>query len=598
MFSRIASAALLALPAATATALDLRLESRLEAVAGPGWRAEGIVFTLAHTATGTGQLQAEIKRLELPGLPPLMQLALRCAEFSLTDADIRCSGGELKLAGQIAAVAFTLTRGADSAITAAKITLNSRRLTLASADGRYAADKLNARLNVRWTVAQSAFTAELALNGGQLYLDPLFWDVAAAPLTLSATGKQDGARWVIDQATLQQPGVLTAQGALTVAAGLQSLDMTVENAEFPAAYTQYLQPWLGASVLAGVQTTGRLSGRLAYSKGRLQALAVNLDKVSLEDPAGQFGLSGIHARIAWDTGKTPRPATLRWQAGHLYALTLSPAELSAETRAASVALTRPARIPLLDGALLLEEFSGHWQPQLAWQLRARLLPLSMQQLSAVFGWPALAGQLAGEIPRMRYANGDLAVDGSLRVRVFDGDIGVDHLLIDDLFGPTPALGADLTVRNLDLLTLTRTFDFGRIEGKLGGRVTGLRLLNWQPVAFDAVLETPPNDDSRRRISQQAVQAISSLGGAGAAVGSGFLSLFEEFNYRRLGVRCRLEGEVCIMDGVAPAPDGAYYLVQGSGLPRIDVIGYNRRVDWPELLARLKAAMQSEGPEIR
>jgi hypothetical protein len=49
-----------------------------------------------------------------------------------------------------------------------------------------------------------------------------------------------------------------------------------------------------------------------------------------------------------------------------------------------------------------------------------------------------------------------------------------------------------------------------------------------------------------------------------------------------------------MDGVAPAKRG-FYLVEGGGIPRIDIIGYNRRVDWQELLGRLKAAARSEGP---
>ena len=41
-----------------------------------------------------------------------------------------------------------------------------------------------------------------------------------------------------------------------------------------------------------------------------------------------------------------------------------------------------------------------------------------------------------------------------------------------------------------------------------------------------------------------------------------------------------------MGGVAGAKQG-YYIVKGGGLPRIDVIGYTRKVDWPVLLARLK-----------
>ncbi len=34
-----------------------------------------------------------------------------------------------------------------------------------------------------------------------------------------------------------------------------------------------------------------------------------------------------------------------------------------------------------------------------------------------------------------------------------------------------------------------------------------------------------------------------------------------------------------MGGVAPAESG-YYLVQGRGLPRIDVVGFASEVDWP------------------
>jgi hypothetical protein len=52
-----------------------------------------------------------------------------------------------------------------------------------------------------------------------------------------------------------------------------------------------------------------------------------------------------------------------------------------------------------------------------------------------------------------------------------------------------------------------------------------------------------------------------------------------------------------MDGIAPAPNGGYYLVKGKGLPRIDVIGGARRVDWPRLVQQLIAVTESEGPVV-
>ena len=47
--------------------------------------------------------------------------------------------------------------------------------------------------------------------------------------------------------------------------------------------------------------------------------------------------------------------------------------------------------------------------------------------------------------------------------------------------------------------------------------------------------------------------------------------------------CRLQNEVCQMSGIEPHGDG-YYLVKGRGLPRIDIIGNQGRVDWPQLLS--------------
>jgi hypothetical protein len=95
-----------------------------------------------------------------------------------------------------------------------------------------------------------------------------------------------------------------------------------------------------------------------------------------------------------------------------------------------------------------------------------------------------------------------------------------------------------------------------------------------------------------------VENLASLGGAGAVLSSTFLRLFKEFSYRRLGISCRLDNGVCEMDGVAPAENG-YYIVEGGGWPpRIDVLGFNRHVDWNVLLGRLQQINTTEGPVVR
>ncbi len=84
---------------------------------------------------------------------------------------------------------------------------------------------------------------------------------------------------------------------------------------------------------------------------------------------------------------------------------------------------------------------------------------------------------------------------------------------------------------------------------------------------------------------------------GGALSRSFLRVFDDFSYDRLGLSCRLENGVCEMGGVAPAKNG-YYIVKGGGLPRIDVIGYQRRVNWPVLVKRLEAVTTGSGPVIR
>ena len=90
--------------------------------------------------------------------------------------------------------------------------------------------------------------------------------------------------------------------------------------------------------------------------------------------------------------------------------------------------------------------------------------------------------------------------------------------------------------------------------------------------------------------------LSSIGGGSggsvtAALQGGFLRFFDSFRYERLGLSCRLANDVCHMDGVAPAETG-YYIVKGSGLPRIDVIGNQRRVAWTRLVRQLAAITES------
>ncbi|MDO9139855.1 MAG: hypothetical protein Q7U38_05965, partial [Methylobacter sp.] len=63
-------------------------------------------------------------------------------------------------------------------------------------------------------------------------------------------------------------------------------------------------------------------------------------------------------------------------------------------------------------------------------------------------------------------------------------------------------------------------------------------------------------------------------------------------YDKLGLGCYLHDGVCQLMGVEALESG-YVIISGGGLPRIDVIGYNSRVDWDVLIERLKRITTSE-----
>ena len=115
--------------------------------------------------------------------------------------------------------------------------------------------------------------------------------------------------------------------------------------------------------------------------------------------------------------------------------------------------------------------------------------------------------------------------------------------------------------------------------------------NWQPVHFDARVASSPGN-YRKKISQKAVQNISALGGAGAAaaIQRSVMSVFENFGYDRIVLSCVLRNGVCLMDGAETTVNG-YFIVKGGGIPAINVMGYNHKVDWNELLKRLKRVMK-------
>lgn len=484
------------------------------------------------------------------------------------------------------AIAFNATTGVTAQLAV-------EGLGFSDAGGLHAGEKINAGIEVHAEQrdAQWQWRANLAWTAGGVFWQPLY--VTGVNQRLSAEGVYDTAQVRVRRGTLAWPGIgdLEIEAAWDQQAG-KLIRAMVRSAQLRAAplYAYILKPFLEPTVLGDLRTEGDIALVLQLEQDAVHALEVRFSRVSLEDRSRRFALFDVNGVIPWrrDAATT---ADVEVQGGEILRLPFGAFRLPLRMRGTRLAIDR-VDVPLLDGALTIKTFTtGEARDGWRWRFSGGIAPISVTRLTQSVGLPTMHGTLSAEIPQVIYRQSTLVIDGALVFKAFDGTIVAKALKLIDPFGKAPRAEADLDMRNLDLDLLTRTFSFGNITGRIDAQVAGLELANWQPVKFDARVASSAGEYPRR-ISQAAVQNISALGGAGAAaaIQRSFLRFFEQFGYEKLGLSCRLRNNVCEMDGVESAPQG-YVIVKGGGIPAISVIGYNRHVNWQELIDRLKRIMQ-------
>lgn len=484
-------------------------------------------------------------------------------------------------------------------------------------DGKSVAENLDASLNVSLIKKGAAWQIDerLSLHSGVLYVEPGFTIDNVSPGFLIEPGKEAvtlslKADWYaeqinIHQLTLHHPDRLTAdvKGVINTndTFSAKSLEVSLNSPSLKKLFPVYLQPLLFGSGLDELELVGKADLQIKLKDDAITDFHLVLGNVYADDKNDRFLVSGLNGDIRLNSNPDPADSTMSWRGGSIYQMNMGPGKMALASKGRSMWLREKVVIPIFDGELQIEELvmENLGLSDYAIRLDTRLTPITLGEFTETMGWPLMAGSISGQIPGLSYHQGDLAIDGVLRVRAFDGDITIRQLKIEDLFGIVPSLYADIVVDNLDLGILTQTFEFGTITGKLGGHVHDLRLEDWQPVHFEASFATPDNDRSKHRISQRAIDNITSIGGGGAssAVSRGLLGMFEEFPYSRIGLSCHLINAVCHMNGFEPTNDGYYIVKRGILPPWLDIKGYNREVDWQDMLDRLRNISKTESPVV-
>ena len=562
-----------------------------------------------------------------------VRVAIRVNDENL---DVRFAGTALQLDALLAAAnALGMQLGAYSASGTANVTghvhsaasgelrvdleADFGTTAIANDTGTIAADNLGGHVKLELTSSDDIVQFDLQLENktGEAYLEPVYANFSEHSMRLQATqvSTRDFITFSIGDFELLQESLLNLSGEAVISLADDAADtpaslsgaITIADTSVETVYTSLLQVAMAGTVLGDLETAGRVSGTIMVENSTLSSAQLKLADLALDDRQGRFAVYGLKGMIDWpgSSGNAAAASALSWDSGLAYNIALGAAGFEFRLGDDDIELLAPVRLPTMGGALLIKQLQMHDYGTTAARglLDAELEPIQIGQLAGAFGWPAFSGTLSGRLPLLQLAEDTATIGGTLSARAFDGDIQMSKLRIEQPFGRVPRLYGDVQLRGLDLQRITEAFSFGLIQGRLSGDVTGLHMENWQPVAMDMHFYTPKGDKSQRRISQRAVEDLASVGGGGAAaaLSSGMLRFFEVFAYEKIGLRCILRDGVCAMSGAGSSKDGplgqGFYIVKGSGVPRIDVVGFRNQVSWPRLVRQLVAITNSGSPTL-
>ncbi len=597
---------------------DLHWQCRLQRIDREGWQCAGqlrsgnsnpLRLAVQFDATSTNAvlsrgsariaLDHSVASPDLTGFD-LTNVPLAWAQALLTKAwpEARLTSGEFD--GQL-----LIDAGADRPLRISG-PLNLRGLGLETADASTAGENLGGRFDIdyRTTPALSLLTLDGHLRGGEFLAGNTYLALPASPIGLRIDAmRHEDAGWELPRIEWHDGDALNAEGSVAfgVDASVARLDIAIHSADMTPLRERYLSGWLGLFGLGEVGLKGAMDLNIKMRDGVLTQADAELRDVSLGDPNERFVFNGLQGDVRLSTG-APVRSELHWNSGKLYGLDFEASNLPFESGSGLLKFREDAVVPVMGGRMTFRDLvirppQGDAGADMHFALV--LDDIDFGRVSKALGLPAFKGKLSGTIPNAHYANERVDFDGGLSMQLFDGRVAFSSLALERPFGSAPSLSADIAFDDLDLLRLTEVLDFGSITGRLDGHVNDLRLVDWTPVAFDAEFLTDNHAGIKQRISQRAVQNISSVGDASfmSSLQGKLIGLFDDFGYRRIGIACKLVNQVCEMSGLGDSDRGqvvnSFTIVAGAGIPRLTVVGFNRRVDWPTLVERLTAVGSGE-----
>lgn len=303
--------------------------------------------------------------------------------------------------------------------------------------------------------------------------------------------------------------------------------------------------------------------------------------------------NALDGNIYWSSNELSADSQVHWQSLLLAGMPIDEAEMRFNFSKDQLNILGSHEFPIFDGAIILKELTieSMFSEELGMTLNASVLPISLKLITEKLNWPVMSGTISGDIPGMVKKGSVIDFLGALNLTVFNGNMLVENLSMERLFAVAPVIAADVSFDLFDLAMLTETFGFGQITGRLSGKVNDLRITNWKTDRMDAQVYTVKTKKVKQKISQKAIDNISSLGGIKGAISKTFLRFFDDFSYKKIKLSCKLHNSVCQIGGLKNQ-NNQFVIVEGGGIPKINIVGFVREINWEEFIARLLNANYS------
>ena len=357
-------------------------------------------------------------------------------------------------------------------------------------------------------------------------------------------------------------------------------DLALLNKGFLASYFEILG-------INDLNLSGVSHGEILVVNDKIITTNLVLIDIDMDMQSKKIQMQKINAQLNWSNIGKMQLSKVSWNKLLLAGMPIKQSQLDFASVGQQLILQKNTELPIFDGSIIIHELTLNelFKPQINIEFNGQVKPISIALITEKMGWPIMNGTISGNIPAMKKVGRSIAFDGSLDLKVFDGQMQINNLSTERLFGIAPVVAADIQFQQLNLQQITSTFDFGEISGLIDGKVDGLRITNWKADRMDGYFHTVKSKGIKQTISQRAIDNISSIGGIQGALSRSFLRFFDYFKYKEIGIGCKLRNSICEMKGI-DSNTNSYKLVEGKGIPSINIIGYRRFIDWEIFLDRL------------